>query len=169
MTIWHPSPQGLLFDLVCQSINHHCKQEGAQGRSLMQSHSHLKCLSYSYCSNHCCHTALIYISCTTITSALYLCSCYSSGLYPKSNKSNKGLTFWMESTAYNSCQTQTLNINVICTIHWNPSADIFNGHLRSLSFVLWDIKGNSTIQPLCIRKRKSSPNDDNSLLLSREQ
>uniref|UniRef100_A0A8C4QEN8 Uncharacterized protein n=1 Tax=Eptatretus burgeri TaxID=7764 RepID=A0A8C4QEN8_EPTBU len=57
----HHSPWRLMSDLVRQPAYHHCKQERAQSRYLMQSHLDLKPVCHSDCTPHRCHTVLIHI------------------------------------------------------------------------------------------------------------
>ncbi|KAI5090364.1 gastrula zinc finger protein XlCGF28.1-like [Silurus meridionalis] len=61
ITLKHHSPQRLLSDVIHQPVHHHCKQEWAQCRSVMQSNLHLELVCHSYCTLHYCHTVLIHV------------------------------------------------------------------------------------------------------------
>ena len=53
--------QSFLPDCIIQSVRHHSKWKGTQGRSLMQSHLHVEAIYRSYSAPHHCHTAVIHI------------------------------------------------------------------------------------------------------------
>ncbi|KAF3701374.1 hypothetical protein EXN66_Car017062 [Channa argus] len=48
MSSANSSPRRFLSNLICQSVHHQSKREGAQWRSLMQTHLHLELLCHTY-------------------------------------------------------------------------------------------------------------------------
>ncbi|XP_067362046.1 25-hydroxyvitamin D-1 alpha hydroxylase, mitochondrial isoform X1 [Channa argus] len=48
----HHSSRRFLSNLICQPVHHQSKQEGAQSRSLMQTHLHLELLCHTYSTPH---------------------------------------------------------------------------------------------------------------------